>query len=125
MPKTHITKIEINQDSRYTPITNLLVSAIPEGVVRDPANDEILTWKRNREWVKYTYLINSKKRLTEEHSTGSWTIFTYDASGKETSREDELGWISNTPLKEIKNETLRNLFSAEMNYNGQERYSSR
>jgi hypothetical protein len=121
MPKTHITKIEINQDSRYTPITGVSVADIPEGVVRDPINNEILTWRRGNEWVKYTYFNNSKKQLTEEYSTGSWTIFTYDESGKETSREDQLGWVSNIPLKEIKNKTLRDMFSSELYYNGQER----
>lgn len=121
MAKTHITKLTINPDSRYTPITNVLVTDIPEGVVRDLINGEILTWKRKDEWAKYTYLDNSKKRLTEEYSTGSWTIFTYDESGKESSREDQLGWVSNIPLKEIKNEKLRDLFSSEVHYNGQDR----
>lgn len=121
MAKTHITNIEISEDIRFTPITHIPLSGIPEGVVRDPVTQEILTWRRGVEWAKYTYLNNSKKRLTEEYSTGSWTIFTYDESGKETSREDQLGWISNIPLKEIHNEKLRDLFSAEVYYNGQER----
>ena len=121
MAKTHITKLTINPDSRYTPITNVLVTDMPEGVVRNPDNQEILTWKREKEWAKYTYLKDTKKRLTEEYSTGLWTVYTYDENGKEISREDEQGWISKVPLKEIHDAKLRSLFSHEMHYNGRDR----
>ncbi len=121
MAKTHITKLTINPDSRYTPITNVLASDMPEGVVRNPDNQEILTWKREKEWAKYTYLKDTKKRLTEEYSTGLWTVYTYDENGKEISREDEQGWISKVPLTEIADAKLRSLFSYEMYYNGRDR----
>lgn len=121
MAKTHITNLTINADNRYTPITNVLVEGIPEGVIYHPDNGEVLTWKRDKEWLKYTYLEGSKKKLTEEYSTGVWTVYTYDDKGRETSKEDEQGWISKVPLKEIHDAKLRSLFSHEMHYNGRDR----
>lgn len=121
MSKTHITKLPINPDNRYTPITNQSVLDIPEGVVRDTDTKEILTWKRQDGWLKYTYLPGSKKRLTEEYSTGAWMIYTYDETGKETSREDDRGWKSNLPLKPIRNEKLKEMFSHEVHYNASDR----